>query len=127
MSDFRLRFTAGATLEVWEDPADVPGERPSRLNARPEHEHTRHVGETGNAIHVTALVGGVLGPLDAALGGALFSATFLESPVFPPPVLSSPAGQSSVQQFTPSVVGHYTLKIQRPGHGAIICHVDVDS
>lgn len=127
MADFRLRFTSGLTLEPWEDPADVVGDRPSRLSARPEHTHSRHVGETGVQIQVSAIVAGVVGPVDGTLGGVLFTAAFLETPSLPPPSLSSPAAQSSVQRFTPVETGHYTLQISREGHGAIICHVDVDS
>lgn len=127
MADFRLEFSAGATLEPWSDPADVLADLPSRLNARPEHEHTRHVAVSGVQVELKARVGGVLAPVDATLGGVLFAASFLELPSFPPPAFSSPAGQSSVVRFTPVTLGHYTLSIAREGHGAVIVHVDVDS
>ena len=127
MADFRLEFSGGVTLEPWSDPAAILADLPSRLNARPEHEHTRHVGVSGVQVELSARVGGVLAPLDASLGGVLFAAFFLELPSFPPPAFSSPVGQSSVQRFTPVTLGHYTLQIAREGHGAIIVHVDVDS
>jgi hypothetical protein len=127
MADFRLEFSGGVTLEPWSDPADILGDLPSRLNARPEHEHTRHVAVSGVQVELRARVAGVLAPLDGALGGALFTAAFLELPSFPPPAFSSPVGQSSVQRVTLVTLGHYTLSIAREGHGAVIVHVDVDS
>lgn len=127
MSDFRLEFTDGVTLQPWEDPADVPGDRPSRLNARAEHPHTRHVGELGVQVELTAIVGLSHGPLDVTLGGVLFTAVLAEFPQSPPPAISSPAGQSSIVRFTPNALGHYTIRIARLGHGSIYAHVDVDS
>jgi len=127
VADFRLALTSGVTLEPWDDPASVSPDRPSRVNPRPEHIHKRHVGTSGVQVAVTATVDGVAGELDANLGGELFSAAFLETPTLPPPALSSPAGQSSIQRFTPGAAGHYTLQIDRPNHGGVIVHVDVDS
>lgn len=126
MADFRVAFTSGVALEPWDDPASVSPDRPSRINPRPEHIHKRHVGAVGVQVVVTASVGGVAGPLDATLGGELFSGTFLEGPSMPYPPLTSPAGQSSVQRFTPTETGHFTLQINRENHGGIIVHVDVD-
>ena len=107
----------------WVDPAN--GSRPGRLNPRAEHQHRRHEGDLGVQVEVSARVAGVLAPLDAALGGELFTAFFAEAPVFPAPALTSPAGQSSVQRFTPIVAGHYTLRLVREGHGSLFVHVDV--
>lgn len=122
MSDFRAEFTSGTTAVPWDDPA--LGARPGRLNPRAEHPHRRVQGTLGVQIEISMRVGGVLAPLDAALGGQLFTAFFAESAVFPPPALSSPAGQSSVQRFTPTVAGHYTLRVVREGHGSLFVHVD---
>jgi hypothetical protein len=41
--------------------------------------------------------------------------------------VSSPAGQSSVQRFTPVAVGHHTFKLKREEHGEIYFHLDVPS
>lgn len=123
MADFRAQFTAGVTVQPWTDPP--LGARPSRLNARAEQSHTRHVGASATQVEVSAIVGGVLAPLDAALGGRLFTAFFAESAVFPQPVLSSPGGQSSVQRFTAFTPGHYTLRLVREDGGSIFLHVDV--
>lgn len=127
MSDFRLSFTSGASIVPWEDPADVPGDRPSRLNARVEHLHKRYVGQVGVEIELTTMIGGVLAPLDATLGGVLFTASLAEFPHSPPPAFTSPLGQSSVQRFTPDATGHYTIQIARTGHGSIYAHLDVDT
>lgn len=124
MADFRAEFTGGAVVQPWLDPA--LGDRPDRLNPRAEHLHRRHVGEVGIEVELSARVGGVLAPLDGALGGDLFLAFLAESPVFPAPPVTSPPGQSSVQRFTPLVVGHYTMRIVREGHGSLFVHLDVD-
>ena len=123
MADFRAEFTSGAAVVPWTDPAS--GSRPGRLNPRAEHPHRGHEGDLGVQVEVSARVGGVLAPLDAALGGELFTAFFAESPVFPAPALTSPGGQSSVVRFTPLVAGHYTLRLVREAHGSLFVHVDV--
>jgi hypothetical protein len=120
MADFRAEFTDGAVVQPWLDPA--LGDRPDRLNPRAEHLHRRHVGAVGVQVEVSARVGGVLAPLDAALGGELFLAFIAEAPVFPAP----PGGQSSVQRFTPLAAGHYTLRIVREAHGSLFVHLDVE-
>lgn len=124
MADFRAEFTAGASVVAWDDPAF--GARPGRLNPRPEHPHRRHRGSPGVQVVVSARVAGVLGPLDAALGGELFTAFFAETPGVAP-ALTTPAGQSSVQRFTPTDEGHYTLRLVREGHGSLFVHVDIEA
>ncbi len=125
MADFGAAFSSGVTLEPWDDPPSVS--LPSRINPLPERIHKRHVGAVGVQVELTATVGGVAGPLDGALGGELFSLGFLEAPALPFPAVSFPAGQSSVQRFTPGAVGHYTVQLTRLNHGGLILHVDVDS
>lgn len=127
MADFGLAFTSGVALEPWDDPQSVSPDRPSRLNPQPDHIHKRHVGTVGVQIELTATVAGVAGPLDATLGGELFTPSFLEAPALPFPALSHPGGQSSVQRFTPLSTGHYTFLLSRSNHGGTIVHVDVDS
>jgi hypothetical protein len=124
MADFRSAIALGVTLEAWEDPASLT--RASRLNPQAEHEHKRQVGTVGVQIELRATVAGVEAPLDGALGGRLFSAAFHEAPALPPPTLSNPAGQTSVQRFTPLLTGHYTLQLTRTDGGAVIHHIDVD-
>jgi hypothetical protein len=124
MADFLAEFTGGAVVQPWLDPG--LGDRPDRLNPRAEHLHRRHVGEVGVEVEVSGRVGGVLAPLDAALGGQLFTAFIAEAPAFPAPPVTNPGGQSSVQRFTPLAVGHYTLRIVREAHGSLVLHLDVE-
>lgn len=122
MPDFGATFTAGVTGTTWEDPAS--GGKPTRINPRPGLPHRRRVGSVGVQLTVTAVVAGVSAPLDAALGGRLFTGTLAETPGALPPV-TSPGGQSSVQRFTPTVAGHYTFVMRRQDGGGQWLHVDV--
>jgi hypothetical protein len=123
MADFTVEITDGVTVETWSDPASLSV--PTRINPFAEHPHKRYVGEVGTEIEVTATVEGVEGEVDANLDGLLFTLYYCELPGVVPPPQSSPAGQSSVQRFTPAAAGHYTFKMKRPEHGAVIMHVDV--
>lgn len=122
MSDFTATFTAGTTVSQWLDPASVG--TPSRLNSFSEHPHLRYRATVGVQVEVTATVLSVAGEIDANLGGRLFSFFFVELPSSAVPAITSPAGQSSVQRFTPTAAGHFTLKLKRPSGGAVILHVD---
>lgn len=122
MPDFSVRFTAGTTLERWADPA--LGERPSRINALPELPLKYRQAMIGEPVEIRAVVGGVLGPLDAALGGRTFLGWFAEYPGTQPPTVSSPGGQSSVRTFTPLEFGHYTYVLRRQSGGGIVLHLD---
>lgn len=127
MADFTTAFTTGATSEQWLDPAETGGlMRPSRLNARVGHPHTRWTGKVGTQITVSAIVGGVTAPLDTALGGRLFSAWFVQSPEPGPWVMpESPVGQSSVRSFYPKYPGHYVVGFYRAAGGIEHIHMDV--
>lgn len=122
MADFGARFTAGAALANWTDPA--LGERPSRIHTLPELPQKRRLATTGEAVQVSAVVAGVVGPLDAALSARLFFGWFVEYPGPQAPTVSSPPGQSSVRSFTPDAPGHYTYVLRRKGGGGIVLHVD---
>lgn len=123
MPDFGATFTAGVTGATWDDPAS--GDKPTRINPRPGQPHRRWVGSVGVQVTITARVAGVSAPLDAALGGRLFTATIGEAPGALP-VISSPGGQSSVQRFTPEVAGHYSVVLRREGGGGQWLHVDIE-
>lgn len=122
MPDFSVRFTAGTTLERWTDPA--LGEKPSRINALPELPLKRRQALTGDPVQISAVVDGVVGPLDAALDGRTFLGWFSEYPGTHAPPVTSPPGQSSVRSFTPAAPGHYTYVFRREGGGGIVLHVD---
>jgi hypothetical protein len=122
MPDFQARFTAGTTLERWEDPP--LGGRPSRINPFVGGPHRYRRVELGTEVTISAVVAGVTAPLDAALGGRLFLGWFAEWPAARPTV-TSPPGQSSVRRFTPSAFGHYTYVLRRQGGGGVILHLEV--
>lgn len=122
MPSFSARITAGATLQPWLDPA--PADLASRINPTARRGHKRRVGAVGTEVTVTATVDGNAAPLDSALDGKLFFGFFAEYPGLAP-ALSSPAGQSSVQRFTPNALGHYTFVLRRHDRGAVFLHLDV--
>ena len=126
MADFSAAFTAGTTTAVWADPAAASGLLPSRINPDPLHPHRYRLAAPGVEVEITATVGGVEGPLDAALGGRTFLGWFAECPG-PRPNVTSPGGQSSVRRFTPVDEGHYTYVFRRLGGGGLIFHLDVQA
>lgn len=132
MADFSADFSAGTTLEQWTDPALATSPfTPTRINVFTETPHRYRKGVTGSPITITATVpafDGVAGEVDANLGGRLFALHFAEIPQLPPPSVSNPGGQSSVQTFTPRQAGHYTVRMERSGAtgGSVFLHVDVE-
>ncbi|HZL96815.1 MAG TPA: hypothetical protein VFB99_24380 [Vicinamibacterales bacterium] len=128
MPDFTARPTAGFTVEIWEDaefndPDPPAGLYPSRINPLPGAPHRYYRVITGSLVTIKATVGGVEGPLDAALGGRLFTSSFGEWPIWPTgglPAISSPAGQTSVATFTPLVGGHLLFTMRRTDGGAVL-------
>jgi hypothetical protein len=130
MPNFTAKITAGHTIEIWEDPA-VDGISPSRINPISSrlgglpHRYVRV--EQGDTLTAKARVGGVDGPMDAALSGDLFTAMFVEYPYpYPPPALTVFAAQSSVVECTPVHAGHYVLLFERTDGGGFLCHFDVE-
>lgn len=124
MAEISARFSAGVTVDEWTDP--VSGAKPSRINPFPEHPHLRYRGSVGVQVEIKGKTAGGENALDASLGGQLFYLDFVEWPHSNPlEATSSPAGQSSIQRFTPSAAGHYTLRLWREDHGAVILHLDV--
>jgi hypothetical protein len=114
----------GVTLEDWLDPA-VDG-HPSRLNRSDDDPALRYVAIAGIPVTITAIVDGVSAPQDSALDGRLFSAVVVESPI----ATARPAGvalQSSIQLYTPPVVGHYLLRMSRPGGGSWFLPFDAEA
>jgi hypothetical protein len=131
MPGFEVSVT-GVTLVEWADPArpagtvdaEDPG-APSRVNSKVGTQQRMRLGTVGTPIELTATLGGVAGPLDSALGGKLFLAWFAEQAGTVG--LVSPAGQSSVQSFTPPTPGHYTVGMFREDSGAVLVHLDVEA
>lgn len=125
MADFDVLVASGASLQNWLDPASSVA--PSRVNARPGHPLKRWVGAVGIQIVLKAVVGGVVGPLDSALGGRLFTTWPVEAPPQALPfdgVIGTP-DQSSVQTLIAYYAGHYTIGFRRPDGGLVHVHLDV--
>lgn len=118
MPTFEVRFTSGVTRAVWTDPAD--GDRPTRLNHDDAHPHTYRRATVGQPVTLSAVVDGDVAPLDAALGGNLFTAWFGEVPSLPAPSMSSPVGRSSVVSFTPTHPGHHLVVFLRSSGGRVL-------
>jgi hypothetical protein len=124
MPDFSARFTAGVSLETWEDPATVSPVRPSRINPAPQRALRYWLGAVDTPIEVAATVDGVEGAVDASLDGRTFISWFAECPS-PRPPIAHPPDTSSLCTFTPRQPGHYTLVLRRRQGGGILLHVDV--
>lgn len=125
MPDFAVRVTNGASATgLWTDPA--VGEKPSRVNFREAVPQRYLVGHVNTEIELSAVVDGVVGPLDPALSGRLFKTWFVEAPGLPIWMTKAASDQSSVQRFTPKNAGHYTIGFERPDGGIVHVHIDVE-
>lgn len=122
MADFIARLTAGVTPTDWDDHA---GDGVSRLNAAVARAPRYLRATVGVPVTMAATIGGVEGPLDAALGGNLFSSDFGMAAV--PVVATHPAGQTSVQTFTAPIAGHYFWVMRHANGGAIGLHLDAEN
>lgn len=133
MPDFRLIPTLSGSLvrwEPWNDPEldSASAFVPSRLNARPDVPHSFLRVSRGTTLEILAEVGGVLGPLDAALGGRLFTWSWVDHPdlgLASPIPFTLTAGQSSRVQIPSNAIGpepqgHYAIMATRTDGGAQI-------
>jgi hypothetical protein len=133
MPDFEAQFASGVSLAAWEDPprpegpATGSGGAPPRTNPIAGHPPAFFRASVGAAVTVEAIVAGTAAPLDAALGGRLFTTHFAELPIWPPPLIASPAGQTSKATFTPYVVGHHLVVLRRDGGGAVALPFEVEA
>jgi len=111
MPDFELAPTAGvavqlATVDVRANPC---ASKPQRIFA----------GSVGTQITVTATRNGAVGPSDASIYPLEPWVPLLTEWSGATPDVTSPAGYSSIQSFTPAAPGHYTLVMSRAGGGAV--------
>jgi len=122
MADFYVTVSGASVLvEPWGDPASST--KPSRIYPLPGLPPLRTKSTVNTAITLTAIVGGVSGPADGALGGRLFSAFVVEGPAITG--FTFTPGTTSVQTFTPTLAGHWVVKMMRDQGGQVLCHVDV--
>lgn len=124
MADFDVAPAAGLQVVSWVDPEGLAGE-PSRLLAHPANPLKRYKAIVRQPVRLEAVVAGVHAPLDAALGGRLFSCDLVEGSA-QPDWIPPPVGQSSVIRFVPQWCGHYTIAVRRAGGGAILVPMDVE-
>lgn len=128
MADFTVLVASGAALRDWLDPPKVSAPAaPSRLNARPGYPMKRWVGTRGVPVVLKAVVGGVVAPIDASLGGRLFSAWPVEAPDAATPfagIIGTPS-HSAIQTVYAAHAGHYTIGIRRTDGGCEHVHLDI--
>jgi hypothetical protein len=122
MPSFFARIApADATVVPWIDPATST--EPSRINPRAHRPLTLWHVAVGSTVHIEATVPTLgLAPVDALLGGRLFTGHVLEAPV--PHGITPTAGQSSKHTIVPLEPGHYAVALRRPGSGAVIVHFE---
>jgi len=119
MADFTATVSVGAVLATWLDATT-----PTRINplAGKPHLYWSIVNGTP-AVRFSCTVGGVLEPLDAALGGRLFKWSWSETPAALAPIaIPTPAGQSSVALFGAALgvhVGHHLILCWREHGGSV--------
>lgn len=126
MPDFQVRVTGGAALATWSDAPTA--QRPSRLNHAAAHPPKYHRAIPPATVTVAAVVGGVVGPLDAALGGRLFLVSWAEwSGQSPAPIAQAPGASSSASvSFGAQHLGHHLLLFWREGGGAVAVPIEVE-
>lgn len=126
MPDFDVRVDSGTSARGWDDP---------RLNHRGRivHIYRRVAAPTAPALATVVLhavlADGTDAPLDAALGGRLFSASRLGWSGSFPFALAQTVAQSSVitLRFAANMLGHQELSVRRAGGGAILLAFEVES
>ena len=119
----------GASTLPWPDPPGSGGE-PSRLHPDVPYPQLLWVaapGVSGITISIRCTVNGVESPVDATLGGNLFSWAWVDQPLATAPVWTSPAGQSSIRNITflAGTEAHFSVLVRRANGGGIIVPLDV--
>lgn len=117
MPNFTARFSAGSHQTLWTDT-----DTPTRLNSATGHPTYYTEVYLGGTVTLKATVDAVEGPMDAALGGDLFAASFAQLPSWPAPACIGAAAQSSVVTFTPTAFGVHLVTLRRANGGAISLH-----
>jgi hypothetical protein len=124
MPDFDFRIASGTDTVPWED---------RHLSHRGANVHKyRRVTPPGlptlAEVVIQCVVGGVVAPVDGALGGRLFVVSRLQWAGTHPFTIHQAAAQSSLitLKFSENNLGHQELVIRRPQGGAIILSFEVE-
>lgn len=124
MPDFDVRVISGTTSLPWDD---------RHLSHRSANVHRYRVVRppvAGSIAQVVlhAVVGGVVAPLDAALGGRLIIASRVQWAGTHPFTITQAAGQSSAITlgFSATMLGHQELCLRRDDGGSIILSFEVE-
>lgn len=128
MPDFTVTIIGGDQVP-WIDAKSENPERASRLKNDPEHLRSYRKFQGGDTMTVKAIVSGVVGPLDGALGGRLFTAAWVEWSGIAPPLIVQASGQSSVvtADLAFTNAGHFILRLARAGSGSFFVPFDVEN
>lgn len=113
------------TAPIWADPK-------VQHRGRNPHRYLRVKAPTAPAsvsVVINVTIGGVVGPVDGALGGRLIVASILAWSGSAPFAVTQPAGHTTqvTLTFTADMLGHQELVLRRPGGGALILGVDVEA
>jgi hypothetical protein len=119
MPDFDFRVTSGTITTPWDD---------RHLSHRGANVHKYRVVQPAALPAISCVVGGVVAPVDGALGGRLFVVSRLQWAGSFPFTISQAAAQSSLITlgFSMSTLGHQELVIRRDEGGAIILSFEVE-
>jgi hypothetical protein len=124
MPDFDFRVTSGTITTPWDD---------RHLSHRGANVHKYRVVQPAalpaiSEVVISCVVGGVVAPVDGALGGRLFVVSRLQWAGSFPFTISQAAAQSSLITlgFSMSTLGHQELVIRRDEGGAIILSFEVE-
>lgn len=116
---------------IWNDrTGDLTLRQQDRLNPLPGRQHqyvlaTIPSGESSAIVQIACNSGRTVLP-DSDLGGDLYQVSFVEAPTLVQPPVTQDAGWSSIFDVQFSTPGHYTLLFERPNHGAMYVHLDVE-
>jgi hypothetical protein len=83
------------------------------------------VGANAAIVQVACETDGTVLP-DTSLAGALYTLRHIERSSAAVPVVSQDPGWSSVFDIRFSDPGHYTVLLEREGHGSMYVHMDVE-
>lgn len=131
MADFTLQVGVLDDVHVvdWSDEGN-PGD-PPRLNSPRHADRYLRVGHAGlpTSVTISAVVAGVVAPVDGALGGRLFQWWWSQRGNGAPPAVVPPAAHSSTATivFLPENLGTWVLTAFRENGGSVRIGLSVET